>query len=146
MTPLSSETLSRSVEDYLKTIYMLSGEERGDDAANTSAIAERLHLAAPSVTGMLKRLAEQGLVSYEPYHGVRLSPAGRREAQRVVRRHRLIETYLVAHLGFTWDTVHDEAERLEHAASDDLVERMALALGHPRHDPHGEPIPARLDA
>ncbi len=130
--------LTRSVEDYLKTIYQLS---EGGEPAATNAVAEALGLAAPSVSGMLKRLAEQGLVVHEPYRGATLSRSGRREALRVLRRHRLIETFLVARLGYTWDTVHAEAERLEHAVSDDLVERLAEALGDPAFDPHGDPIP-----
>jgi DtxR family Mn-dependent transcriptional regulator len=90
---------------------------------------------------MVKRLAEQGLVRHMPYRGVELTRAGRRIALRMVRRHRLVETYLVAFLGYDWDDVHDEAERLEHAVSDRLIERMAEALGNPRVDPHGDPIP-----
>jgi DtxR family Mn-dependent transcriptional regulator len=135
---LDREPLTRSGEDYLKTIYGLT---TAGEAAATTAIAESLDLAPASVSGMIKRLADQGLVEYVPYHGVRLTPHGRRIALRMLRRHRLIETYLVAHLGYTWDTVHDEAERLEHAVSDRLVERMAQALGHPTADPHGDPIP-----
>ncbi|MEP6746057.1 MAG: metal-dependent transcriptional regulator, partial [Gemmatimonadota bacterium] len=131
--------LSTSVEDYLKTIYHLT--ERGE-AASTNAIAQRLGLAAPSVTGMVKRLAEQGWVRHEPYRGVELTAAGRRAALRTVRRHRVLEAYLVAFLGYDWVSVHDEAERLEHAVSDALIERMAQALGHPSVDPHGDPIPA----
>lgn len=136
--PAVSEPLSRSVEDYLKTIYRLSEAGR---PASTSQIAEALALAPPSVSGMVKRLSEQGLLSHVPYRGVLLTEMGRRAAVRVVRRHRLIETYLVGRLGYTWDGVHDEAERLEHAVSDELVERMAAALGHPEVDPHGDPIP-----
>lgn len=130
--------LTRSVEDYLKAVYRLTED---GVAASTNAIAEELAVAAPSVSGMIKRLAEQGLLEHVPYRGVTLTRAGRREALRVVRRHRLIEAYLVRFLGYTWDTVHDEAERLEHAVSDDLVARMAESLGNPRFDPHGDPIP-----
>lgn len=130
--------LTRSVEDYLKAIYHLS--ESGE-VATTTRIAEQLAVAAPSVSGMIKRLAEQGLLVHEPYRGVSLTDTGRREALRILRRHRLIEAYLVERLGYTWDTVHDEAERLEHAVSDDLVDRMAAALGDPAVDPHGDPIP-----
>lgn len=132
------EPLSRSAEDYLKAIYQLS---QGGRPASTSQIAEALALAPPSVSGMIKRLSEQGLLDHEPYRGVTLTPDGLREAVRMVRRHRLIEAYLVDRLGFTWDNVHEEAERLEHAVSDHLVERMAVALGHPTVDPHGDPIP-----
>ena len=136
---LLAEPLTRSVEDYLKAIYRLS---RGAEAASTSDIAELLGLSAPSVSGMVRRLSEQGLLEHVPYRGVLLTSAGLRVALRMVRRHRLIEAYLVEFLGYSWDTVHDEAERLEHAVSDALIERMALALGNPRFDPHGDPIPA----
>lgn len=130
--------MTSSVEDYLKAIYQLSGSAK---SASTTDIAHALGLAAPSVSGMMKRLAEQGLIEHLPYKGATLTRAGRRAALRMIRRHRLIEAYLVQLLGYTWDTVHDEAERLEHAVSDDLVERMADALGNPRFDPHGDPIP-----
>lgn len=130
--------LTRSVEDYLKAVYRLT---EGGQAATTTALAEELMVAAPSVSGMIKRLAEQGLLEHVPYRGVTLTRTGRRAALRVVRRHRLIEAYLVQFLRYTWDTVHEEAERLEHAVSDDLVERLAESLGHPRFDPHGDPIP-----
>ncbi|MEO6057187.1 MAG: metal-dependent transcriptional regulator [Gemmatimonadales bacterium] len=134
-----TESLTRSVEDYLKAIYRLSPEGRH---ASTSDIAHLLELSAPSVSGMVKRLSELGLCEHIPYKGVQLTDAGRRAALRMVRRHRLIEAYLVEFLGYGWDTVHVEAERLEHAVSDTLVERMAAALGHPAVDPHGDPIPA----
>jgi DtxR family Mn-dependent transcriptional regulator len=130
--------LTRSAEDYLKAIYHLT---EGGNAASTNELAQVLDLAPASVSGMLRRLAEQGLVEHEPYRGVTLAREGRRVALRMLRRHRLIEAYLVAHLGYTWDTVHDEAERLEHAVSDALVERMAKVLGNPLEDPHGDPIP-----
>jgi DtxR family Mn-dependent transcriptional regulator len=136
---LAAESLTRSVEDYLKAIYQLSPEGR---AASTSEIAHLLALSPPSVTGMVKRLSEQGLLEHVPYRGVQLTEEGRRAALRMVRRHRLIEAYLVEFLGYSWDTVHEEAERLEHAVSDTMVERMASALGHPQVDPHGDPIPA----
>ena len=133
------EQLSTSVEDYLKTIYHLT---EGGEVASTNAIAQRLGLAAPSVTGMVKRLAEQGWVRHEPYRGAELTSQGRRAALRTVRRHRILEAYLVAFLGYDWGNVHDEAEKLEHAVSDPLIERMAHALGNPGVDPHGDPIPA----
>jgi DtxR family Mn-dependent transcriptional regulator len=135
---VTHEPLTRSVEDYLKVIYNLSLEGR---AAATSDIAHRLELSAPSVSGMVKRLSEQGLLEHVPYKGVQLTVEGRRAALRMIRRHRILEAYLVARLGYTWDAVHAEAERLEHAVSDGLVERMAEALGNPEADPHGEPIP-----
>lgn len=128
-----------AVEDYLKAIYQLA---RGDEAVGTSAIADRLGVAPGSVTGMLKRLGRQGLVAHERYQGARLTGQGRREAIRMIRRHRILELFLVEVLGYTWDQVHAEAERLEHAASDDLVNRMAAALGDPESDPHGHPIPS----
>ena len=134
----AADTLTRSVEDYLKAIYRLSPEGR---PAATSEIARLLELSAPSVSGMVKRLSELGLLEHIPYKGVQLTETGRRAALRMVRRHRLIEAYLVQFLGYSWDTVHAEAERLEHAVSDTLVERMAAALGHPVVDPHGDPIP-----
>ena len=130
--------LSRSVEDYLKAIYGLC--EAGDPAA-TRDIAERLDVQPASVSGMVKRMAESELLEHVPYRGVRLTPRGQREALRILRRHRVLETYLHERLGYTWDDVHAEAERLEHAASDRLIDRMAAALDDPRHDPHGAPIP-----
>ena len=133
-----NEPLTRSVEDYLKAIYRLTLKGA---PANTSEIALHLGLSAPSVSGMVKRLSEQGLLAHVPYKGVELTVEGRRVALRMLRRHRLIEAYLVAFLGYTWDNVHDEAERLEHAVSDTLIARMASALGNPRVDPHGDPIP-----
>jgi len=131
---------SRAVEDYLKAIYKLEETRR---PVPTSALASELGLSAASVTNMVKALAERGLLAHEPYRGVTLTPAGRRAALRIIRRHRVIEAYLIARLGYTWDRVHGEAERLEHACSDELVDRMARALGEPVHDPHGAPIPAR---
>jgi len=129
---------SVAVEDYLKAIYGLSREA---EAAATSAIAERLGIAAGSVTGMLKRLTEHGLVEHVPYYGARLTAEGERAAVRLLRRHRVLELFLVRVLGYTWDCVHEEAERLEHAVSDDLINRMASVLGEPLEDPHGAPIP-----
>jgi DtxR family Mn-dependent transcriptional regulator len=135
---VAHEPFTRSVEDYLKAIYQLSPQGR---PASTSEIANLLALSPPSVTGMVKRLSEHGLLEHVPYRGVQLTEDGRRAALRMVRRHRLIEAYLVEFLGYSWDTVHEEAERLEHAVSDTMVERMAGALGHPSVDPHGDPIP-----
>jgi len=132
--------LSRSVEDYLKAIYSLC---LNGGTASTSAIAEILEIQPASVTGMFKRMAESGHVEHVPYRGVQLTASGEREALRVLRRHRILETYLTQRLDYSWEAVHSEAERLEHAASDDLIERMAEALGNPKHDPHGAPIPTR---
>lgn len=137
---MSTRALSRSEEDYLKAIYGLS--ESGD-AASTTAIATVLDIQPASVTGMIKRMAESGLLEHIPYRGVRLTQRGTREALRVLRRHRILETYLCERLGFSWDDVHAEAERLEHAASDQLIEQMAAALEFPSYDPHGAPIPTR---
>jgi len=141
MTPAkraAAADLTAPVEDYLKAIYAL---ERADTSAATNEIASRLDIAPASVSGMVRRLADQGLVTHEPYRGVRLTDAGRSNALRLLRRHRILECYLTQVLAYPWDRVHDEAERLEHAASDDLIERMAAALGHPTVDPHGAPIP-----
>ena len=129
---------SRSIQDYLKTIYGLSG---ADGSAQTGELAEALSVAPGSVSGMLRRLADAELVEHTAYRGVTLTDTGREEALRVIRRHRILETYLVQVLGLEWDLVHEEAERLEHAASDQLIDRMAEALGNPRFDPHGAPIP-----
>jgi DtxR family transcriptional regulator, Mn-dependent transcriptional regulator len=130
--------LSRSVEDYLKVIYHLSSE---GGFATTSDIASMLAVAPPSVSGMVKRLSETGLIEHVPYRGVQLTAQGRRAALRMIRRHRILEVYLTEQLGYDWDDVHQEAERLEHAVSDELIERMARALGDPHYDPHGAPIP-----
>ena len=132
--------LSRSVEDYLKAVYTLTERE---ESASTSALAETLEVQPASVTGMVKRLAECGYLEHTRYRGVRLTEAGTIEALRIIRRHRILETYLQMHLGYSWDDVHQEAERLEHAASDALIDRMAAILEHPSHDPHGAPIPTR---
>ena len=132
------QSITRSVEDYLKAIYLLQAKGQ---PASTSDIAELLELSAPSVSGMIKRLSDQGLIEHAPYKGVVLTASGRRVALKMLRRHRIIEAYLVGFLGYSWDTVHDEAERLEHAVSEVLIERMATALGNPRFDPHGDPIP-----
>jgi DtxR family Mn-dependent transcriptional regulator len=130
---------STAVEDYLKTIYSLS---RREEAASTSAIAEKLGVAAGSVTGMVKRLAELGLVEHVPYYGARLTELGEQQAVRLIRRHRVLELFLVDVLRYTWDRVHEEADRLEHAATDELIDRMAAVLGEPARDPHGAPIPS----
>jgi DtxR family transcriptional regulator, Mn-dependent transcriptional regulator len=126
------------VEDYLKAIWMLQQTEA---PVSTSRIAERLGLSAAAVTAMIKRLAEQNLLRHEPYYGVRLTPAGELAGLRIIRRHRVLELFLTEMLGYEWDTVHQEAERLEHAASDELIERLARLLGGPDRDPHGSAIP-----
>ncbi|MBA3425776.1 MAG: metal-dependent transcriptional regulator [Rubrobacter sp.] len=111
-------------------------------AASTKEISQTLSVAPASVTNMLVRLQEMGLVRYERYRGASLTERGRIEALRLVRRHRLIETFLLEHLGYSWRDVHEEAERLEHTVSDEFTERLAEFLGHPGHDPHGAPIPS----
>ena len=135
-----ADELTAPVEDYLKAIYDI---ELSGTAAATNDIAQRLAIAPASVSGMVRRLADQGLIAHEPYRGVRLTDAGRRAALRTLRRHRVIEAYLAGALGYPWDRVHEEAERLEHAASDELIDRMAAAIGEPTVDPHGAPIPTR---
>lgn len=137
---MTESGLSRSVEDYLKAIY--ASNSRGV-AAGTSELAKALDVQPASVSGMVKKLAEEGMLEHERYHGVRLTERGEREALKILRRHRVIESYLVERLGYSWDDVHDEAERLEHAASDDLIDRMSESLGNPTTDPHGSPIPNR---
>jgi DtxR family transcriptional regulator, Mn-dependent transcriptional regulator len=137
------DELTGPVEDYLKVIYEI---ERREGAAATNDIAQRLAVAPASVSGMVRRLADQGLLAHERYKGVRLTTAGRRAALRTIRRHRVIEAYLARALGYPWDRVHPEAERLEHAASDELIDRMAAAIGEPEVDPHGAPIPTREGA
>jgi DtxR family transcriptional regulator, Mn-dependent transcriptional regulator len=132
---------SEAVEDYAKAIFGL--ERRGDGPVMTSALATSLGVQPASVTAMLKRMAEGGLVEHEPYRGVRLTRAGRKVALEVIRHHRLIESYLAEALGMPWDRVHAEAEVLEHYISEELEERIADALGNPDFDPHGDPIPSR---
>jgi DtxR family Mn-dependent transcriptional regulator len=130
--------LSDVAQDYLKEIYKL---EAGGGRATTSAIAERLGVAPPSVTAMLKRLAALGLAQHERYRGVKLTRAGEQAAIAVIRRHRLLEQYLAETFGVSIDAVHAEAERLEHALSGELEAQIDAALGFPTHDPHGDPIP-----
>jgi DtxR family Mn-dependent transcriptional regulator len=131
---------SPAIEDYSKAIYTL--ETRADEPVSTNALAERLELTTGSVSGMLRKLEELGLISHVPYRGVRLTPEGRRVALEVIRHHRLLELYLAEALHMPWDRVHDEAEVLEHVLSDELEELIAAKLGHPTIDPHGDPIPS----
>ena len=130
---------SSSVGDYIKAIW----EVAGAGSASTKDVADKLSISSASVTNMFGRLQELALVEYKRYHGVSLTEEGRLEALRLVRRHRLIETFLLEHLGYTWEEVHEEAERLEHAVSDVFTERLAELLGQPAFDPHGDPIPTR---
>lgn len=131
---------SSAAQNYLKAIY--AGSEWTGGGVTTSALAARLAVAPSSVSESVRRLAVAGLVEHEPYGRVTLTERGRAEALAVVRRHRIVETYLVERLGYSWDEVHEEAEELEHAMSDRLLERMDAALGRPRRDPHGDPIPS----
>ena len=135
-----SRSPSTSVGDYLKAVWELAVDSGG--VASTKDVAARLSVSPASVSNMFARLQEMGLVKYERYRGATLTERGRKEALRLVRRHRLIEIFLLEHLGYDWQEVHDEAERLEHAVSDGFTERLAALLGHPDHDPHGDPIPS----
>ena len=130
---------SNAVQDYAKAIYAL--QRQGDDQVTNNALAERLGVSAASASGMVKKLDSLGLVTHEPYRGVRLTAAGERIALEVVRHHRLLELYLAETLGIGVDAVHEEADRLEHALSEELEGRIDRALGFPTHDPHGDPIP-----
>jgi len=130
--------INRSTEDYIKNIYKL---QREGEKVTTSALAAHLQLSDPSVTDMVKKLSEKGYVRYAPYKGVDLTPSGKRIAMRILRRHRLWEMFLVRFLGYSWDQIHDEAERLEHVTSELLEGKIDEALGFPSVDPHGDPIP-----
>lgn len=131
--------ITPAMEDYLKVIYRLTEDGK---RATTQAIAERMSVAAPSVTGMIKRLADLKLVDHERYRSVTLTLAGEKAALEIVRHHRLLELYLAEALGYSWDQVHDEAERLEHTISEEFEARIDRALGYPTTDPHGDPIPS----
>jgi DtxR family transcriptional regulator, Mn-dependent transcriptional regulator len=134
------QTITISTQDYLKNIYDLT--ENGE-SASTNALAKKMNVSAPSVTGMLQKMASSkpALVEYQKHQGVTLTRAGKRAALEVIRHHRLLEAWLVQTLGYSWDEVHEEAERLEHVISEDFERRIAAAMGHPVRDPHGEPIP-----
>ncbi len=131
--------LTQSMENYLKAVFEILEHS---DRATTSSLAARMSIAPPSVTAMVKKLADLGLLTHEPYQGVKLTRRGETAAAEVVRHHRLIETYLAEALGVPWDRVHDEAEKMEHVISEDLEDRIDNALGHPTVDPHGAPIPS----
>lgn len=134
--------VSTAIEDYLKTIYELTIAQ---DRASTNQIAEALDIKPASVTGMVKKLStcEPPMVDYQKHHGVALTNEGEKVALETIRHHRLLETFLFETLGFDWDTVHEEADRLEHVISEEFEERIARVLGEPTHDPHGDPIPSR---
>ena len=139
MQAMSLDEITPVAQDYLKAIW--SATEWGDAPLSTKSLAARMGTTAPNVTETVKRLAAQGLVEYQPYKPVTLTGKGREHAIAMVRRHRLLESFLAATLGYSWDEVHAEAERLEHAASDELIERIDQMLGRPTRDPHGDPIP-----
>ena len=139
MQAMSLDEITPVAQDYLKAIW--SATEWGDAPLSTNSLAARMGTTAPNVTDTVNRLAAQGLVEYQPYKPVTLTGKGCEHAIAMVRRHRLLESFLAASLGYSWDEVHAEAERLEHAASDELIERIDQMLGHPTHDPHGDPIP-----
>ncbi len=132
--------ISRAMEDYLKAIYQFTSHE---DKVSTSNLAQQMNCSPASVTNMLQKLSELKLVEYEPYQGVTLTSAGRKIALEILRHHRLIELYLADVLGYSWDRVHAEAERLEHVISEEFEEKIDRALGHPTIDPHGDPIPTK---
>ena len=136
---MSVSSLTNAAQDYLKVIWAATEWEPGP--VTVTALAARVGVRAATVSDGIRRLTEQGFVVHEPYGAVGLTESGRAHALAMVRRHRLIETFLVSSLGYPWDEVHDEAEVLEHAVSDTLVDRIDAALGHPVRDPHGDPIP-----
>ena len=133
------ESVTSSIQDYAKAVYAL--EARAGGAVSTNDLAERLGVTPGSVSAMLRKLSDVGLLEHEPYHGVRLTEQGRRVALEVLRHHRLIELFLAEELGMPWDRVHAEAEVLEHVLSEELEQLIAARLGHPALDPHGDPIP-----
>ncbi len=137
---MSVTTLSQATQDYLKCVWTL--QEWTGGSVSMTALAERLGVRTSTASDGVKKLGEQGLVEHIAYGGITLTVMGRRHALAMVRRHRLIETYLVSELGYGWDEVHDEAEVLEHAVSDRLLNAIDALLGHPTRDPHGDPIPS----
>ena len=139
MTVAAPDRHSGAIEDYAKAIYAIALRTGGP--VSTNDLAERLSVTPASVSAMSKKLADRGLVEHVPYRGVQLTDDGEKVALEVLRHHRLLELYLAEHLGVPWDRVHDEAEALEHVISEDLEARIAAKLGHPTHDPHGDPIP-----
>ncbi len=132
--------LSPSVEDYIKAIYKTRSASRG---VATQDLAVRLGVIAPAVSKMMRRLSELRLITHAPYQSVELTPSGEKLALEIIRHHRLLELYLVEAMGFTWDNVHEEAERLEHHISEEFEDRIDEILGHPKACPHGDPIPSR---
>lgn len=135
--------LSQAVEDYIKSIYILESEKEEEGGVPTTRIAEALGVSSASVTNMIKKLAKMGLVEYESYYGATLTETGRKVALEIIRHHRLLELYLKEVMGYSWDEVHEEAEKLEHHISELFEEKIAELLDHPTHDPHGDPIPSK---
>ena len=135
--------LSQAAQDYLKSIYILQHGHEPRETVNTSMVAERMDVAAASATNMIKKLAEMNLVQHTPYQGVELTPAGEAVALEVLRHHRLLELYLADALGYDWDEVDAEADRLEHVISEEFEDKIDKVLGHPTTDPHGAPIPTK---
>jgi DtxR family transcriptional regulator, Mn-dependent transcriptional regulator len=135
---MPESTISEAVENFIKSVYVL---QQKNERVSTNALKDALGISAPSVTDMAQRLMESGYVDYVKYRGVRLTDAGEASALQVIRRHRLIELYLVSELGYALHEVHDEAEALEHAVSDRFIQAIASKLGNPEFDPHGDPIP-----
>jgi DtxR family Mn-dependent transcriptional regulator len=136
---MRDQTFTPSIQDYAKAVYAL--QARGGEAVSTNELAQRLGVTPGSASGMVRKLAELGLLEHVPYRGFRLTPAGKRLALKVIRRHRLLELFLAEALQMSWDQVHAEAEVLEHALSEELEQLIAERLGDPRFDPHGDPIP-----
>ena len=132
--------ITKAVQDYLKIIFKLATNGK---AVSTNAIAERLEISQASVTGMIKKLSDLKLVTHKPYYGVELTQTGRKIALEIIRHHRLLELYLAEALGYSWDRVHDEAEKLEHVISEEFEDKVAKILGNPTTDPHGAPIPSK---
>lgn len=135
--------ISHAVQDYLKAIYKLENAHDADGPVNTTVLSEHMDVAAASATNMVKKLAEMKLVEHTPYRGVVLTEAGEKIALEVIRHHRLLERYLADTLGYSWDEVDAEADRLEHVISEEFEDRIDRALGFPKTDPHGDPIPAK---
>ncbi len=133
--------LSQAIEDYIKAIYILGVDTEG--GVSTTKIAEALDVSSASVTNMIKKLAKMGLVRYESYYGAELTDSGKKIALEIIRHHRLLELYLKEVMGYSWDEVHDEAEKLEHHISEQFEDKIAELLNNPTHDPHGDPIPSK---
>jgi DtxR family transcriptional regulator, Mn-dependent transcriptional regulator len=133
--------LSQAIEDYIKAIYILGVDTEG--GVSTTKIAEALEVSSASVTNMIKKLAKMGLVRYESYYGAELTDSGKKIALEIIRHHRLLELYLKEVMGYSWDEVHDEAEKLEHHISERFEDKIAELLNNPTHDPHGDPIPSK---